>query len=108
MPMSRLPRRLWLGSRTSPPLMTRPNLAFGHIAALAEPFRAATRANEPAVARNWRRVLDMDFAPLHVCFFYRATWGRARQFQMNAMVMGSPITWARSALPLMPRPAATP
>jgi hypothetical protein len=28
-PMSRLPRSDWLGSSTSPPLMTRSNLSFG-------------------------------------------------------------------------------
>src|SRR5262245_42554002 len=33
MPMSRTPRSFWLGSSTSPPLMTRSNLSFGPIAA---------------------------------------------------------------------------
>ena len=35
MPMSRLPRSDWLGSSTSPPLITRSNLSFGPIAAPA-------------------------------------------------------------------------
>src|SRR5262245_7498851 len=32
MPISRLPRSDWLGSSTSPPLMTRSNLSFGPMA----------------------------------------------------------------------------
>src|SRR5262245_23764778 len=86
--MSRLPRRLWLGSRTSPPLMTRSNLSFGPMAAPAGPFPAAKRANEPAVARNWRRVLDIDFAPSTSAVFDRAPWGCARQLQTTAMAGG--------------------
>ena len=35
MPMSRLARRFWLGSSTSPPLIRRSNLSFGPIAASA-------------------------------------------------------------------------
>ena len=45
MPMSRLPRSDWLGSSTSPPLITRSNLSFGPIAASAGPDAAATAAD---------------------------------------------------------------
>src|SRR5215813_4052613 len=40
------------------------------MAAPAGPLLAAVRANEPAVARNWRRVVDMDFSPLHVLIYF--------------------------------------
>src|SRR6516162_4907911 len=60
MPMSRLPRSDWLGSSTSPPLITRSNLSSGVMAARAEPPRAS--ANEPAVTRKSRRdALGMAF-----------------------------------------------
>src|SRR5258707_803193 len=55
MPMSRLPRSDWLGSSTSPPLMTRSNLSFGPIAALARPPDSVTAAAEPDSARKLRR-----------------------------------------------------
>src|ERR1051325_552639 len=55
MPMSRLPRRFWLGSSTSPPLMRRANLSSGPMAPLAGRPAAATKANEPAVERKLRR-----------------------------------------------------
>jgi hypothetical protein len=51
MPMSRFPRSDWLGSSTSPPLITRSNLSFGPIAALARPDMAATAA-EPVRPRK--------------------------------------------------------
>src|SRR5262249_3820920 len=54
MPMSRFPRSDWLGSSTSPPLMTRSNLSFGPIAAPAGPVSAATAA-DPLKARKLRR-----------------------------------------------------
>src|SRR6478672_2827352 len=54
MPMSRLPRSDWLGSSTSPPLITRSNLSFGPIAALAGPDMAATAA-DPERLRKSRR-----------------------------------------------------
>src|ERR1700754_4957245 len=57
MPMSRLPRSDWLGSSTSPPLITRSNLSAGPIAApagVAEPDNVAAAA-EPVSARKWRR-----------------------------------------------------
>src|SRR5437762_11908979 len=57
MPTSRFARRFWLGSSTSPPLMTRSNLSFGPMAA-----RSARGTNNPdavAAARadetKWRR-----------------------------------------------------
>ena len=55
MPMSRLPRSDWLGSSTSPPLMTRSNLSFGPIAALARPPDSVAAAAEPESARKLRR-----------------------------------------------------
>src|SRR5215211_8050400 len=54
MPMSRLPRSDWLGSSTSPPLITRSNLSFGPIAACAAPDMAATAA-DPVRLRKSRR-----------------------------------------------------
>jgi hypothetical protein len=54
MPMSRLPLSDWLGSSTSPPLMTRSNLSFGPIAAWADrPIAAAVAA--PVTFRKSRR-----------------------------------------------------
>src|SRR6186997_2614731 len=54
MPMSRFPLSDWLGSSTSPPLITRSNLSFGPIAALALPDAAATAA-DPVTLRKSRR-----------------------------------------------------
>src|SRR3954468_15254742 len=54
MPMSRLPRSDWLGSSTSPPLITRSNLSFGPIAAWA-PLDAAATAADPVTFRKSRR-----------------------------------------------------
>src|SRR4051812_5481941 len=67
MPMSRLPRSDWLGSSTSPPLMTRSNLSFGPIAALAvvvtRPAITAAAADLVS-ARKWRRdYADMKSSP---------------------------------------------
>src|SRR3981189_275271 len=58
MPMSRLPRSDWLGSSTSPPLMTRSNLSFGPIAAFADVLKRPDKvaaAAEPESARKLRR-----------------------------------------------------
>src|SRR5476649_1533134 len=58
MPMSRLPRSDWLGSSTSPPLITRSNLSVGAIAAPAGVARRpdrTTAAVDPESARKWRR-----------------------------------------------------
>src|SRR5690242_18691725 len=49
MPMSRRPRRPWLGSSTSPPLMTRSNLSAGPMAASALP-PLIPNASSPAPA----------------------------------------------------------
>ena len=54
MPMSRFPRSDWLGSSTSPPLITRSNLSFGPIAAAAGPDMAAAAA-DPVRLRKSRR-----------------------------------------------------
>src|SRR6476619_2956331 len=57
MPMSRLPRSDWLGSSTSPPLITRSNLSFGPIAALADVVKRgdSAAAAAPVNARKFRR-----------------------------------------------------
>src|SRR5882724_1043949 len=63
MPMSRLPRSDWLGSSTSPPLITRSNLSAGPIAASARP-ESASAAAEPVRLRKFRRdKADMMSAP---------------------------------------------
>src|SRR5262245_23640026 len=88
MPMSRLPRSDWLGSSTSPPLMTRSNLSFGPMAASARPTRAVAAA-EPDNARKWRRenpamvtlplrFLSDDDAPLVVLPQAASRWARAQ------------------------------
>src|SRR3954466_12400313 len=64
MPMSRLPRSDWLGSSTSPPLMTRSNLSFGPIAALARRPDSVAAAADPDSARKLRRdSADMLVSP---------------------------------------------
>src|SRR4051794_40500875 len=69
MPMSRLPRSDWLGSSTSPPLMTRSNLSFGPIAALARRPDSVVAASEPDSARKLRRDnADMLASPPEACF----------------------------------------
>src|ERR1700738_2270155 len=69
MPMSLLPRSDWLGSITSPPLMTRSNLSFGPMAALAPETKRALAAkapNAPVLVRNSRReVAPMKTPPLN-------------------------------------------
>src|SRR5580698_5202247 len=57
-PRSRLPRSDWLGSSTSPPLITRSNLSAGPIAALASVVtrpEIAAAAADPVSASNLRR-----------------------------------------------------
>src|SRR5215475_2284931 len=58
MPMSRRPRSDWLGSSTSPPLITRSNLSSGPMAASAGP-PAAVSAREAAPVRTRRRDANM-------------------------------------------------
>src|SRR5512134_1707229 len=53
MPTSRLARSFWLGSSTSPPLMTRSNLSFGPIAART-PADTPDSASADAPATNLR------------------------------------------------------
>src|SRR5437763_14578576 len=58
MPMSRLPRSDWLGSSTSPPLITRPQLSAGPLAASAvldNPCDITAAAADPATCRKLRR-----------------------------------------------------
>ena len=68
MPMSRLPRSGWLGSSTSPPLITRSNLSVGPMAASVR-LETATAAAEPVKARKFRRdKADMASAPSYMIF----------------------------------------
>src|SRR3981189_3716072 len=58
MPRARLPRSDWLGSSTSPPLITRSNLSAGPIAALADVVKrpdSAAAAADPVSSRKCRR-----------------------------------------------------
>src|SRR5262249_47373151 len=63
MPMSRRPRSDWLGSSTSPPLMTRSNLSSRPIAAIAEPPAAAASVTEAAPVMKWRREMRLGVLP---------------------------------------------
>src|SRR5262252_534967 len=63
MPMSRRPRRDWLGSSTSAFLTTRSNLSSGPMAARAGTPAAAASANDPAAARKSRREACMSSPP---------------------------------------------
>src|SRR5215218_3453186 len=69
MPMSRFPRSDWLGSSTSPPLITRSNLSFGPTAAWARPDIAATAA-DPVRLRKSRRENPL-MASLPLVFYGR-------------------------------------
>src|SRR5215831_8399112 len=58
MPISRFPRSDWLGSSTSPPLITRSNLSSGPMAASADPpsvAAATASANAPVETSKSRR-----------------------------------------------------
>src|SRR3954469_25745824 len=64
MPMSRLPLSDWVGSSKSPPLITRSNLSFGPIAALARRPDSVAAAAEPVSLRKLRRdSADMLVSP---------------------------------------------
>src|SRR4051812_27715718 len=95
MPMSRLPRSDWLGSRTSPPLITRSNLSAGPIAPPAGVVRACTTtpaAADPVNFRKLRRdIADMLMLP-DVCFFDDAPCARFLQAAAKTAValQGSP------------------
>src|SRR5215467_3608750 len=69
------------------------------MAAAAGPLLAAVRANEPAVARTWRRVMDMDFPPTRRTIFDRAPCGCARQLLPAVMRVGYSGSRFTSALP---------
>src|SRR5712671_4311872 len=62
MPMSRRPRSDWLGSSTSPPLITRSNLSSGPMTANADP-PAVANAREAAPVRTGRRDASMYCPP---------------------------------------------
>src|SRR5215813_11013781 len=62
MPMSRRPRSDWLGSSTSPPLITRSNLSSGPMTANAGPPAEAS-ASEAAPVRMWRRDASIVVLP---------------------------------------------
>src|SRR5947209_19185828 len=68
MPMSRFPRSDWLGSSTSPPLITRSNLSFGPIAAEAGPDMAAIAA-DPERLRKSRRENPLMATLPHLIFY---------------------------------------
>src|SRR5437667_11069224 len=59
MPMSRLPRRFWLGSRSSPPFTTRSNLSSGPIAARAAVLKSPPANSAPMPATKRRRSLGL-------------------------------------------------
>ena len=84
MPMSRFPRSDWLGSSTSPPLITRSNLSFGPIAALARPDDAATAA-DPVRLRKSRRENPL-MATLPRYDFYAAMMRRVRLSASRACI----------------------
>src|SRR6201991_4875845 len=65
MPMSRFPRSDWLGSRTSPPLITRSNLSFGPIAAPAGPAIPAMATDPDAFRKSRRENPPMATLPLY-------------------------------------------
>src|ERR1700742_1420591 len=70
MPMSRLPRNDWRGSSTSPPLITRSNLSFGPIAALASRPDSVAAAADPVKLRKLRRdSADMLASPPEDYFY---------------------------------------
>src|SRR4051812_26076446 len=101
MPMSRLPRSDWLGSSTSPPLMTRSNLSFGPIAALARRPDSAAAATEPDSVRKLRRDnADMLASPPEVYFSSNnddANTGIAQAFQAlrtNPLTTEDWIAWS--------------
>src|ERR1700712_140359 len=74
MPMSRLPRSDWLGSSTSPPLITRSNLSAGPLAALAGAKRPdnVAAAADPESARKLRRdKADILIFPPRIVFLCR-------------------------------------
>jgi len=68
MPMSRPPRSDWLGSSTSPPLITRSNLSAGPIAASARPAIAAATADPVRPRKFLRDKADMMGAPSALIF----------------------------------------
>src|SRR5438552_7109528 len=72
MPMSRRPRSPWLGSSTSPPLITRSNLSSGPIAARAGAGKvalAATEANDATLPRKFlRESAIMEASALDLAF----------------------------------------
>jgi len=63
MPMSRLARSDWLGSSTSPPLMTRSNLSFGPMTARAGPARVTAAADVESARKSRRDSAVMAFLP---------------------------------------------
>src|SRR5258708_772894 len=62
MPTSRLARKLWLGSSTSPPLITRSNLSFGPMIArtgIATPPVIAAAPNPASRRRRFNEVMTI-------------------------------------------------
>src|SRR4029078_2850109 len=63
MPMSRFARSDWLGSSTSPPLITRSNLSFGPIAACVAPDHAIEGADPERTRKSRRDNADIGAPP---------------------------------------------
>src|SRR6185312_9717881 len=63
MPMSRFARSDWLGSSTSPPLITRSNLSFGPMAARAVPDNAVAAADPERTRKSRRDNADIGAPP---------------------------------------------
>src|SRR5258706_12736330 len=104
MPMSRTPRSFWLGSSTSPPLITRSNLSFGPIAACTARARDADAASANVPARNFR--LDL----VCICglpFGWRLAYHRAHEIASACVDLRfRRAAGARPALPFAAHPAA--
>src|ERR1700730_9354109 len=83
MPMSRFPRSDWLGSSTSPPLITRSNLSAGPIAASVGVKRpdSVAAAADPVSSRKWRRDNAGMLALPQNEIFYRWRMPRALAFR---------------------------
>src|ERR1043166_1838385 len=85
MPMSRFALRFWLGSSTSPPLMTRSNLSFGPIAANAGPLASAA-AVLPRKSRRDKRMTPSPNMPVLARFMRRLALTRRARFHTRLIV----------------------
>src|SRR5689334_6366668 len=93
MPMSRLALRFWLGSSTSPPLITKSNLSFGPMAATATPPVAARARPDAECARNRRRESAIiAFPPIFPLLLGREAAPPPRRDQGNCQRTEAPGT----------------